>query len=187
MNIIVKTYSGHIITRPDTTWEKDSDDLYLPDFINSLSYSPVLYTRISKPGRSIAPRFADRYYDSFNFGVLLLPEDINDGTEEGFAAASCIDHTSFLPYDRFPVEKIGKEFRLKREDTQLFYTDGQSIADIENTICEATSHLYVRTGDLLAIELAPRKHLYSREEGNTSILGTYGNETIIDFRIVVTE
>ena len=58
MNIPVITVSGKVIVRPDTTWERDNEDLYLPDFVNSLSWTPVFFARVSKPGRWIGPAFA---------------------------------------------------------------------------------------------------------------------------------
>ena len=102
MNIIVKTSSGHITVRPDTTWEKDNEDFYPPEFVDELTYSPVLFARILKPGRSVGRKFASRYYDSIGFGVLLYPENMLDGTPEGYAQAICLDHTSFLPSPMFP-------------------------------------------------------------------------------------
>ena len=60
MNIIVKTASGHLIVRPDTTREKDNEDLYVPDEVSSLSFTPVLAGRITKPGRSVGLKFTPR-------------------------------------------------------------------------------------------------------------------------------
>ena len=95
MNIPVITASGKVIVRPDTTWERDNEDVYLPEFVNSLSWTPVFFARVSKPGRSIGRAFASRYYDGIGFGVLLYPDDLLDGSEEGFACASCLDKVTF--------------------------------------------------------------------------------------------
>ena len=94
MNIIVLTQSGRVVSRPDTSWEKDSRDIYLPDFVKALSLSPVLFVKVTKPGRSISERFASRYHDSFGFGCLLYAEDLMDSHPEAYASASCLDHTS---------------------------------------------------------------------------------------------
>ena len=53
MNIVVFSSDSNVFVRPDTTWERDNEDLYVPEFINTLSWTPVLFARISKPGRSI--------------------------------------------------------------------------------------------------------------------------------------
>ncbi len=186
MNIIVKTSSGHITVRPDTTWEKDNEDFYPPEFVDELTYSPVLFARILKPGRSVGRKFASRYYDSIGFGVLLYPENMLDGTPEGYAQAICLDHTSFLPSPMFPPERLVKNghFRLFRNEHDLFVFDQPSLNMIEDAIVEATKLLYIRTGDLIAIELAPRKPLTIRPDVSSHITGTFDNNEIIDFQII---
>lgn len=107
MNIAVRGHRGNIFVRPDTTWERDSEDLYLPDFVDGLLWSLVLCARVSKPGRSIAGKFAGRYWDTAGFGILLFPENImNDGSPEAFATANCLDHTSFIPMPWIPAQSL---------------------------------------------------------------------------------
>lgn len=188
MNIIVKTASGNYIVRPDTTWERDNEDLFVPEFVGGLSWTPVLFARISKPGRSVGEKFGERYYDGIGYGVLLYPEEMLDGSEEGFACASCLDHTSFLP---FPIieKQAGFEGKFileanKSTDTQeLFSSNGASPEDIRKAISEATRFIYIRIGDLIAIELQPRQHLCSREEHSISMRGKFDGSTILDFCI----
>mgnify|MGYP007028186709 FL=1 len=186
MNIIVKTSSGKITVRPDTTWEKDNEDFYPPEFVDDLTYSPVLFARILKPGRSVGRKFASRYYDSVGFGVLLYPENMLDGTQEGYAQAICLDHTSFLPSPMFPPERLEKNghFRLLRNEHDLFTFDQPSLNMIEDAIVEATKLLYIRTGDLIAIELSDRKSLINRTDSETHITGTFGQDKVLDFQII---
>ena len=186
MNIIVKTYAGNIIVRPDTTWEKDNEDIYPQDFIRTLTFTPVIFARICKPGKSIGRRFVSRYYDSANYGVLLYPENMIGGNPEDFSAASCIDHTSFLPaplYQKCVFGNSENEFRLSKDGTGIFEVNADGLDSIEEAITEATARIYIRTGDLVAVELAPRTQLWEAGQGITSIQGTFcGNETI-DFNI----
>ena len=188
MNILVKTAGGHIIARPDTTWERDNEDLFLPDSVSKMSYTPVLFARISKPGRSVSQKFASRYYDAVNYGVLLYPEDYMDGSEEGFACASCLDHTSFLPspfYQPIVLGNKGNIFELKKNGDTIFSTEGQTLEMIEKAIEDITSRIYIRTGDIIAIELQPRTYIFDRKEGNVEICGTYCENRSVDFKIVV--
>lgn len=186
MNIILKTASGHITVRPDTTWEKDNEDIFVPDSVSGLSWTPVFFTRICKPGKSVLRKFAGRYFDTFNYGVLLYPEEFLDGSEEGFACASCLDHTSFLPSPMFPNTELGNEGNILtvNKDREKIYSTHKGALDMFiEAVEEASSRIYMRTGDLLAIELAPRTHLASRGDGNPCITGTYHSNTIIDFTI----
>ncbi len=188
MNIVVKTASGHIVVRPDTTWERDNEDLYLPDSVSRLSYTPVLFARICKPGRSISRKFASRYYDAVNYGILLYPEDYLDGSEEGYASACCLDHSSFLPSPFCQPAALGSKdsiFNIAKDGVELFSTESGSLSMIEEALEECTSRVYIRTGDILAIELQPRKQIYDRNEGNVLISGSFCGNKSTDFKIIV--
>ena len=52
-------------------------------------------------------------------------------------------------------------------------------------LVEATRRIYVRTGDIIAVELGPRRAFYSREDGNVRMEGTYGERKLLDFNIIV--
>lgn len=188
MNIVVKTSSGKYVVRPDTTWERDNEDLYLPEFVREVSFTPVLFARVSKPGRSIGEKFASRYYDGIGFGVLLYPEDMIDGTEEGFAAASCLDHTSFLPFPVYNVLTLGYGdncFKLYKGDENIFsYSEGTREM-IEKAIAEATRFIYIRTGDVIAIELDRRKPICTAEDGKATLKATWCDNESMKFDIIM--
>ncbi|MGM9739854.1 MAG: hypothetical protein ACI3ZP_04545 [Candidatus Cryptobacteroides sp.] len=185
MNIIVRTYGGHYVTRPDTTWEKDNEDFFPPDFTEIFEWTPVVFARVCKPGRSIGGRFVRRYYDRVGYGVLLYPADhIADGPEE-YAEALTLDHTSFLPDPKMGIEEAcGKSFSVKMDCEQIFDSEAvQAGVLIDNAVCEATKRLYIRTGDIIAVELAGRMPLCTRSEGNREISGIVGSDAAMSFRI----
>lgn len=188
MNIIVKTATGKYAVRPDTTWERDNEDVYLPEFVKEVTYTPVLFARISKPGRSVGEEFARRYYDGIGFGVLLYPENMIDGSEEGFACASCLDHTSFLPFPVYNTLTLGygdNSFELTRNGEEIYSFTGGDLGMIDKAIAEATRFIYIRTGDLLAIELEPRKALCTASEEKTEVRASWcGNESM-QFNIIM--
>lgn len=187
MNIPVITASGKVIVRPDTTWERDNEDLYLPDFVNSLSWTPVFFARVSKPGRWIGPAFASRYYDGVGYGVLLYPDDMLDGSEEGFACASCLDKTSFLPfplYNPITLGVEGNEFVLFRDGIEIFRTAQGSREMAENALVLASSRCYLRVGDLVAVELQPRQKLITRTEESARVNGTWCENPTVDFKLI---
>lgn len=188
MNIVVKTASGKCIVRPDTTWERDNEDFFPPEFVDRLSWSPVLFARVCKPGRSVGEKFAGRYYDEVNYGVLLFPEDLSDGGEESYACLSCLDHTSFLPYPTFPKDILGVgEFTLTAEKADsaevLFRHDSATDGMIRSAIDEVTKYVYIRIGDLIAIELQPRKPLCSRSDRTTRLTAMFAGTRTTDFQI----
>lgn len=186
MNIVVKTYSGHYIVRPDTTWERDNEDFYPPEFVSVLSFTPVLFARICKPGRSIGLKFASRYYDGINFGMLLYPEEFIDGAEEGFACASCLDHTSFLPfpiYNKLTLGQEGNRFELMSDGKEIFSFECGTVELIEKAIAMASERIYLRSGDILTVELDQRKELCRRTDGDIGIVARYCHNESMQFRI----
>lgn len=187
MNIVVITSSGKVVVRPDTTWERDNEDVFLPEFVNSVSYSPVFFLRVSKPGRSIGEKFASRYYDGIGFGLFLYPEDLIDGSEEGFAAASCLDHTSFLPfpvYNPITLGVEGNEFVLERNGVEMFRTTEGSREMAEKAIAEVSRFVYLRTGDIVAVELRPRTELCRRDTEKVEVRGSWCDNPTIEFKVV---
>lgn len=148
MNIIVRTYGGNVIVRPDTTWSRNNDDYYVPDFVDRISWSPVLCVRISRLGKHIAGKFAPRYYDAFGKGILLYPENMIDGTEESYACASILDRTSCIV--------------MPEKDPEGMSSDEKSL--IDNALAQASRFCRVRAGDILAIELSARSPLCSRTD-----------------------
>jgi len=187
MNIVVRTASGRIIVRPDTTWEKDNEDVYLPPFVDSVGFTPVLFARISKPGRSVSQKFATRYFDGIGYGVLLYPENFIDGSQEGFACASCLDHTSFLPFPIYNVLTLGQEdnrFELSADSKAIFSYNGGTQEMICKAIEDATKYVYIRTGDIIAIELDSRKPLCSSTKKEVQLEGRYCDNQTLDFKII---
>lgn len=186
MNIVLLTAQGNTVVRPDTTWERDNEDFYAPEFVGELLYSPVLFARVSKPGRSIGEKFASRYFDAYNYGVLLYSADLLAKGEQGYACASCLDHTSFLPfplYNPVTLGQEGNEFELQKDGKQIFSCRAHSKSDIERAIAEVSKYCYLRIGDMVALELAAPSPLGARPE-TMEIKGTYcGNETI-DFKLI---
>ncbi len=192
MNIIVKSTGGRYYCRPDTTWEREDKDLFSPDSVNGYLYTPVLFARICKAGKCIGVKFAERYYDSVSYGILLYDRGLFDGSEMAYASASCLDHTSVLPFpmsDRHVLQEEGSMFILRKDGEEIYRTDEGSTGTVEKAISEASAGVSLRIGDIVAIELASPSLLASRPEnrnGNTGneIRGTFHGNDLFNFRII---
>lgn len=184
MNIVVRTYNGSVVVRPDTTWKRGNDDFYAPEFVEELSAAPVFFVRICKAGRSVAAKFADRYYDSVGAGLLLYPENLIGSSPEGFATACCLDRTTFLTYPEMDKALTGGEFKLSAGSTELFCGLTCSQAEVQQAIEDVSKFCYLRTGDYVAIELAPRKAICDRSIERTAVKGCFGGNETLDFSII---
>lgn len=184
MNIIARPYgSSRCYCRPDTTWERENKDFYVPDTVDAVYWTPIIFARISKAGKCIGTKFVERYYDSFNFGILMY-------TGEGdIAFTSCADHTSLLPsplYNPIVLENEENLCEFKKEDTRIFQTGcgKETRSTIEEAIIEASRMTSLRIGDYVAAELAPCSQLAAREEGSVRIRVGFCENILIDNSII---
>ncbi len=158
MNIIIQDCNGVISCRPDTTREREGRNLFAPDFVGGYSFAPVLFARVCKVGKLVAPKFATRYYDAVNYGLLLYPE-----TPNGLTAI--MDRTSFLPqplYNRAVMETGTNVFEILHNGEKLFSTTTAGGTElIEAAVMNASKYMLLRTGDIVVAELAAVTHLPS--------------------------
>ena len=189
MNIVVKPYgSSHSYCRPDTSWERENRDLYTPDRIERWDWAPIVFVRISKAGKCVGRKFASRYYDAIGFGALLYIGKI-EGEAVDAAASSCADHTSVLPFPLYNIavlEGADNVFTVRRNGDQIYSTDCSGIQDaIEEAICRSSEFISLRTGDILAVELAPTEALADRSEGDIHFSASFCENEAFSFKILL--
>jgi len=182
MNIAIQDINGKIYCRPDTTLEKENRDLYAPEFVEGYHYVPVIFARVSKAGKCVGEKFASRYYDSVNYGILLYVSNL---LEEGAAFSSCTDHTSFLIFplfNRYTLEK--GTFIFRKNGEEMFSTSDGSEELIEKAIVNITRKVSIRIGDFVVAELAEPQKLVSREDDCAEVSGEYCENSTFNFKII---
>ena len=189
MNIIVKPHgSSGCYCRPDTTWQRENKDLYIPDGIKTIRCAPVAFARVSKAGKCINPKFVTRYYDSIGFGVLLYCHTEDHEHVSSIAFSSCMDHTSILPSPQHGpeiLESTGKTYQVKLNAADSFNTELSGIRqDIEDGICTSSKLTSLRIGDYVAVELSPVMPLASATETETLMQGDFDEKRIFDFKVI---
>jgi len=181
MNIIVRPYGGEkCYCRPDTTWERENKDFYVPECSESLYWTPVLFARVNKAGKCIGKKFVSRYYDAIGCGVLLY-------TGQDIAFASCADHTSLLPmplYDPVVLEGEDNALEVCLNGSSIWNEKILSKDKLEDTVCMASALTSLRIGDFVAVELAPVQKLVSRDEGNAPLKVSYCGNDLFDLKII---
>lgn len=188
MNIIIKGANG-IYCRPDTSWERENRDFYLPEEINACSWAPVIFARVSKAGKYIGEKFVGRYYDAVNFGAMLYVEDLLDGGPCSIAGASCADKTSVLPFPLYnPITLEGEnEVEMYLGDNMIYSaatSEREFKALIEEALVEVSRRVSLRIGDIVAVELREISHLLSREDGSVNFRASYCGNEIFNYNIL---
>ena len=186
MNIIVKPYGSELChCRPDTTWERENRDFYSPECVNEITWSPVIFARISKAGKCVSGKFVERYYDGVGCGMLMY--GVAAASSEGLPQTSaCIDHSSILPTPLYnpAVIEDDKEFTLSinGEATAVALKSAKSL--MEETICKASQLTSLRIGDYVAAELQAPVTLASRKSGEAAVKGSFCENEIFNFKII---
>ena len=162
MNIITVKPEGSFCFRPDSTLNHKFADYYCPDAVASLQVIPVIYTRVTKAGKCVAERFAQRYFDSFAFGCLI--NDTTDGVST--AMATSLDATSVLGMDFRPVDLLSQSsFALEVNGQTVFCMTGVPDVDqFAKAVAAVTARSMLRLGDIIALELCDAKAIARGDE-----------------------
>ena len=184
MNIIVKPYDSKLCyCRPDTTWEKESRDLYIPDKVNKVLLSPVVYARVCKAGKCISGKFVSRYYDTVGFGALIYCD------EDSLAFSSCLDHTSLLPVPSHSpeiFENESGEFTIKAGSKEFAFKPCKEFQTaLEEVICTASERVSLRIGDMVALELGPMAVVAEHCENEAAIKAEFSGDVLFDLKVIL--
>ena len=185
MNIAVLTAEGNVVVRPDTTRIKDSEDAYLPDFVDKVDWAPVVYTRVTKPGKSVALRFASRYFSTFGVGALLYPHYTEGGSAQDYARSLCLDRTSALNLQTCEDTPGPADIAVLRDGNAIFALSTDISHLLEGAVSEVTRYCSIRTGDLLAVELQPCESLCRRGDAVPLLSGTVNGQERIKLKVVL--
>ena len=191
MNIIVQPYGKTLgYCRPDTTWERENKDFYVPESVDTLLWTPVLFARISKAGKCIGEKFVSRYYDSFNCGALIYcrTSDMEDNAAESLAFTSCVDHTSLLPaplYNPVVLEKSSNIFEVYKDGENIFAAQpAEYVRLMEEAICSTSRLTSLRIGDFVAVELAPATTLAHRQDSSVHLKAEFCTNELFDLKMI---
>ncbi len=104
-----------IFMKPDTAVLREGEPFYLPDFSNEIHYETEVVVRISKMGKNIARKFANRYYDAIGIGIDFTARDLQRQFKQaGDPWDLCKGFDNSAPLSRFiPKEELPDFDKLK--------------------------------------------------------------------------
>ena len=145
-----------IFTKADSSLLKPGKPFFVPDFMGRIDYEAELVVRISRLGKTIAERFAHRYYDAVTLGVDFtardlqrklrsegLPWELCKGFDGSAAIGEWVDKAKFLN-----VQRIGFRLSVNGETRQIGQT-AEMLYTIDQLIAYVSRFFTLKTGDLL--------------------------------------
>lgn len=169
---------------PDSTLLRTDNPLFIPDFDCDFRAYPVLAVRIDRLGKSIAPRFAHRYFNEATIGFTLRAENLLArlralGMPWDKAVAfdkSCILGQFLSLTALFHPSLITLRIGSRCEEMKLDFKTNH----IYETIAAVSENNTVKTGDLVLMPVADKGRRLNRGENLTV---ECGSEKILEIRI----
>lgn len=188
MNILVSPLTGgSFYFRSDSTLIRALTDFYIPDYVESISAVPVICFRSERSGKSVLEQFARRYLGPFSCGIILKAVLRGDSVKEAdrIFVQNALDYSTVIPYDLIPLDRLpdsisaSRPFVIKINGLERCRIEQHpGIQELSRRFTDISRYCSVRTGDMLAFELAPEVPV-GREEHLTATFGTGGSISII--------
>ncbi len=144
--------------KPDTALLRNNDPFFIPDFTAQVDYECELVVRVKRVGRSIAQKFAHRYYDEVGLGIDFTARDLqSEAIEKGLPWEACkaFDRSAALSPEFIPLADLGGdvqnlrfEMTLAGEVKQRGCT-GDMIFTVDEIIAHVSRFVTLRMGDLI--------------------------------------
>lgn len=134
MNIYLYNSRGEYSLRPDTTLNRESGDFYMPDGVEQVSCSSIIYIRVNRAAKAVSEKFAQRYYSQYGVGVVLSDSTCNSSIYESIL----IDGSTIVSSEQCPVDEL----------------DAVLVERLNRAIAYISRRSSLRVGDYVALELA---------------------------------
>ena len=145
-----------IFLKPDTALLKDNKAFYIPDFSNNIHFELEVVLKISKEGKHISEKFAQKYYEEIGLGIDFTARDIqNEHKEKGlpWELAKAFDHSAavsnFIPTAEF-TDLANLDFELKINDKiRQQGNTSMMLFSYNNIIAFVSQYITLKKGDLI--------------------------------------
>ena len=145
-----------IFTKADSALLKDGKPFFVPDFTQRCEYETELVVRICRLGRSIAPRWAHRYYDAVTVGIDFTARDLQQELRakglpwdlcKGFDGSAAIGE--WVPKEQFmDVQNIRFHMDLNGQTVQRGHT-AEMLTGVDEQVSYISRFFTLKMGDLI--------------------------------------
>ena len=145
-----------VFIKPDSAILKNNKPFFLPDFSENIHYEVEVVIKISKLGKSIAAKYAHRYFDEVTLGVDITARDLQGKLAKAghpWTIAKGFDGSAplgkFMPVSSFKsIDDLNFRLDINGKTVQLGNTSDM-IFNIAQIIEYASKFFTLKTGDLI--------------------------------------
>jgi 2-keto-4-pentenoate hydratase/2-oxohepta-3-ene-1,7-dioic acid hydratase in catechol pathway len=145
-----------IFMKPKSALLQAHTPFYYPEFTNELHYECELVLRISKNGKYIQERFANKYYDALSVGVDFTARDIqNELKEKGlpWEKAKAWDNSAvvgkWVPFAGLKNKKDINFSLFKNKELVQKGSSALMINNFDSVVAYISNYFSVNIGDLI--------------------------------------
>ena len=143
-----------MVLKSDSCMLVNRKPFFTPDDAQDLRMTPCVVLRVSRLGKSIEQRFADRYYDAVAPGLdFVVWDKLEEARRNGSSWTEALD----FDYSLAIGEWIDKGERLKVKGESLLISP-------EEAIEQASRLMTIRQGDLIYIDTTESARRLERNE-----------------------
>jgi 2-keto-4-pentenoate hydratase/2-oxohepta-3-ene-1,7-dioic acid hydratase in catechol pathway len=176
-----------VFLKPDSSLMINNKPFFLPDFSKNIHYEAEVVVKICKVGKSIAAKFAHRYYKEITIGIDITARDIQAGQikaglpwdlSKGFDGSAPVG--TFIPLSEAgQIDNI--DFCLKINDKTVQKSNTSNMIFSVDKIIEYISRFYtLKTGDLIFTGTPSGLGKLNR---NDNLVAYIGKTPVLDFLI----
>ena len=142
--------------KPDSSILKNNKPFFLPDFSQDVHYEVELVLKISKLGKNIDEKFADRYFNEIGIGIDFTARDLQKECKSKglpWEIAKAFENSAplgkFLPKESFSdLGDIKFHLSINNETVQIG-TSRDMIFSFNKLISYLSQFFTLKTGDLI--------------------------------------
>jgi 2-keto-4-pentenoate hydratase/2-oxohepta-3-ene-1,7-dioic acid hydratase in catechol pathway len=177
-----------IFMKPDTALLKSGKPFYIPDFSEDMQYETEIVVRIDRLGKSIAKRFASRYYKEVTVGIDMTARDLQrkfkkDGLPwelcKSFDGSAVIGDFISLEENGLDVNRIPFHLDIDGKTVQAGNTENM-IFKIDKIIEYVSRFFTLKMGDLIFTGTPAGVGNINIEN---HLQGYIGDKKLLDFQI----
>lgn len=145
-----------VFLKPDTAYNKNRQDFYIPEFTQDLHYEAEIVLRINKMGKHIDEKFARRYFDAITIGIDFTARDLQAKLKAKglpWEKAKAFDFSAAVgdlaPADDYPdMGNINFNLDINGKTVQQGNT-GLTINNFNRIIAYTSKFFTLKKGDLI--------------------------------------
>lgn len=145
-----------IFMKPKSALLQAHTPFYYPEFTNELHYECELVLRISKNGKYIQDRFANKYYDALTVGIDFTARDVQDELKSKglpWEKAKAWDNSAVIgkwtPLQNFKNKRDINFSLSKNQETVQKGNSGLMMHNFDQIVAYISNYFSLNIGDLI--------------------------------------